>query len=59
MSPEQARCQAAVAAALANPRRPRWTRDEQAQHRADLTAALDGTEWHQPIPNPPRRKAAA
>lgn len=25
--------------------------------RAALTAALDGTEWHQPIPNPLRRKA--
>lgn len=27
--------------------------------RAALTAALDGTEWHQPIPNPLRRRPAA
>ncbi|WP_412078997.1 hypothetical protein ACLF6K_37270 [Streptomyces xanthophaeus] len=29
--------------------------DDQARHRADLEAALDGSEWHQPIPNPLRR----
>ncbi|WP_159041185.1 hypothetical protein [Streptomyces sp. WM6349] len=26
-----------------------------AQHLADLAAALAGTEWHQPIPNPIRK----
>jgi hypothetical protein len=33
-----------------------WTPDEQARHRADLLAALDGTEWQQPIPT--RRPAS-
>jgi len=32
-----------------------WTSEQQAQHRADLIAALDGTEWHQPIPTRPRK----
>jgi hypothetical protein len=26
-----------------------------AQHQADLAAALAGTEWQQPIPNPIRK----
>lgn len=45
----QAQVHADIAAALQNPRRPRWTTAEKARHRADLMAALNGTEWHQPI----------
>lgn len=54
----QARIQADLAAALQNPRRPRWTTAEKARHRADLEAALNGTEWQQSIPARPRRKAS-
>lgn len=46
----QAQVHADLAAALQNPRRPRWTTAEKARHRADLEAALNGTEWQQPIP---------
>jgi hypothetical protein len=52
----QARIRADVEAALSNPRRPRWTTAEKTRHRADLLAALDGTEWQQPIPT--RRPAS-
>ena len=37
--------------------RPYWTPAQQAQHRADLLAALDGREEHQPIPRRPRKAA--
>jgi hypothetical protein len=54
---QQARWQADLAAALQNPRRPRWTTAEKTRHRAALEAALDGTEWQQPIPTQPRKAA--
>jgi hypothetical protein len=54
---QQARCQAGITAALHNPRRPRWTAAEQTRNRAQLLAALDGTEWQQPIPPRPRKAA--
>ncbi|GAA3384402.1 hypothetical protein [Streptomyces racemochromogenes] len=52
-----AQIQADLAAALLRPRRPRWTTAEKARHYADLEAALNGTEWQQPIPARPTRKA--
>ncbi|MFB7461249.1 hypothetical protein [Streptomyces sp. NPDC056188] len=30
-----------------------WTPEEQAQHRADMLAALDGWHYHQPDPDEP------
>lgn len=51
--------QARRRAELADGRRPApsaWSRDEQHQHRTVLVQALDGTEWHQPIPA--RRQAS-
>lgn len=48
-------------AELAAARRPApstWSRDEQHQHRTVLEQALDGTEWHQPIPAHRPRKAS-
>lgn len=53
---QQARWQADLAAALQNPRRPRWTGAEKIRHRADLEAALNGTDWQQQIPA--RRQAS-
>lgn len=54
----QARRRADLAAALKpQPRPSAWSPDEQARHRTALIHALDGTEWHQPIPA--RRPAAA
>jgi len=53
---QQARWQADLDAALGNPRRPRWTAAEKIRHRDQLLAALDGTEWQQPIPT--RRQAS-
>ncbi|WP_030764848.1 hypothetical protein [Streptomyces sp. NRRL F-2664] len=47
--------QARIRAALNNPRRPRWTTVEKTRHQQQLLAALDGTEWHQPIPPRPRK----
>ena len=32
------------------PKPAAWTPEQQAAHRAALIAALNGTEWHQPIP---------
>ncbi|MCY0959938.1 hypothetical protein [Streptomyces sp. H27-H5] len=53
---QQADRLAVLAAAIhTTRRRSAWTREQQARHRARLTEALDGTEWHQPIPNPMRR----
>ena len=52
----QAQIRADLAAALQNPRRPRWTTAEKARHRDDLEAALNGTEWHSPVPA--RRQAS-
>lgn len=51
----QAQLHADLVAALQNPRRPRWTTAEKARHRAELIAALNGTEWHQPIPTRARK----
>jgi hypothetical protein len=52
----QAARRAELAAALKpQPRRTAWTREQQARHRTVLEQALDGTEWHQPIPNPIRK----
>lgn len=52
----QAARRAELAAALKpQPRRSAWSADEQARHRTTLVHALDGTEWHQPIPNPIRK----
>lgn len=50
----QARRRADLAAALKpQPRSSAWSPDEQARHRTTLIHALDGTEWHQPIPARP------
>lgn len=47
----QARRRADLAAALKPPpRASAWSPDEQARHRTVLVHALDGTEWHHPIP---------
>jgi hypothetical protein len=55
---QQARL-ATLAAAIRTTRpRPRpsgWTPEQQQRHRTDLVHALDGTEWHQPIPRRPRK----
>ncbi|MFD5508974.1 hypothetical protein ACFWIB_14525 [Streptomyces sp. NPDC127051] len=53
MAERQAARRAELAAALRpQPRHSAWTAEQQHQHRTDLEHALDGTEWHQPIPNP-------
>lgn len=55
MTAATAEQRARLQAALANPRRPRWTTAEKTRHQTQLLAALDGTEWHQPIPPRPRK----
>jgi hypothetical protein len=57
---QQARLAVLAAAIRTTRRRPTpppsaWTPDEQQRHRTDLVHALDGTEWHQPIPRRPRK----
>ncbi|MFD8949418.1 hypothetical protein ACFV0B_11245 [Streptomyces xanthophaeus] len=53
----QAARRAELAAALKpQPRHSTWTAEQQHRHRTALQEALDGTEWHQPIPNPLRRR---
>lgn len=55
---EQALRRAVLAAALKpQPRRSAWTPEQQHRHRTVLEHALDGTEWHQPIPARRTRKA--
>ncbi|MFH9798054.1 hypothetical protein [Streptomyces virginiae] len=56
---QQARL-ATLAAAIRTTRRPKpppstWTPEQQQRHRTTLVHALDGTEWHQPIPPRPRK----
>lgn len=56
---QQARL-ATLAAAIRTTRRSTtrpsaWTPEQQQRHRTDLQYALDGTEWHQPIPPRPRK----
>jgi hypothetical protein len=56
---QQARI-ATLAAAVRTTRKPAprpsaWTPEQQHRHRLDLQYALDGTEWHQPIPRRPRK----
>lgn len=55
----QAARRAELAAALRpQPRPTAWTPEQQARHRTVLEQALDGTEWHEPIPTRPARKAS-
>ncbi|MFD5419444.1 hypothetical protein ACFWJT_15645 [Streptomyces sp. NPDC127069] len=57
LAERQAQRRAELAAALKpQPRRAAWTPEQQARHRTVLEEALDGTEWHQPIPA--RRQAS-
>lgn len=57
---QQARLAVLAAAIRTTRRRPKpstWTPEQQHRHRTDLQYALDGTEWHQPIPAQRNRKA--
>ncbi|MEW1803250.1 hypothetical protein ACIGO7_35540 [Streptomyces virginiae] len=59
---QQARLATLAAAIRTTRRQPAappsaWTPEQQQRHRTTLTHALDGTEWHQPIP--PRRQRPA